>query len=304
MTRSDKRHPPHGAPNTARASVTTGDAATTDKVFVAESYAIHLRRARALRWSSAASPAYNLLFVLSGAARVVSESGADAPPSPFTLLAAPGDALEARAPRADALGVTLAPGYLLDCALRARLTRDDALVTFTRPHVRDGNLDALARALAAELRAEEAGQELIVSALVEQIAVQLLRRHANVRRSRELELSRAGLVDRRVRRAVELMHAHLERELPLEALASAAYLSPFHFARLFKKVTGASPHAYLAALRIERAKRLLAASDFSVTEIAQRVGYATSSHFAKAFRQSTGLTPRAFRTSLVSRHSD
>jgi AraC family transcriptional regulator len=89
--------------------------------------------------------------------------------------------------------------------------------------------------------------------------------------------------------------------LPLEELAAAAYLSPFHFARLFKKVTGASPHAYLAALRIERAKSLLATTDLSITETAARVGYSGSSHFAKAFRHATGLTPRGFRHAVVSR---
>jgi len=95
------------------------------------------------------------------------------------------------------------------------------------------------------------------------------------------------------------MHANLAEELPLEDLAAAAYLSPFHFARLFKKLTGLPPHAYLAALRIARARMLLATNDHSITEIAARVGYANSSHFGKAFRQSTGLTPRAFRAALV-----
>ncbi len=49
------------------------------------------------------------------------------------------------------------------------------------------------------------------------------------------------------------MHAHLDRDLPLEEIASAAHLSPFHFARLFKKLAGATPHAYLASLRAARA---------------------------------------------------
>lgn len=277
----------------------TSEAQSPDKVFLGENCSIHLRRARSLRWSSDASTSYNLLFAFDGLLRLTSASGADDLQSPVALLAAPGDALEARAARSHTLALTLAPTYVLDRALRARLTRDDAMINFTRAHVRDEKLNALARELALELRGEEAGQEVVVSALVEQITVQLLRRHANVRRSRELELSRVGLVDRRVRRAVELMHTHLDRELPLEELASAAYLSPFHFARLFKKVTGASPHAYLAALRIERAKSLLATTDLSVTEIAQRVGYASSSHFAKAFRQSAGISPRAFREALV-----
>ncbi|HEY9284192.1 MAG TPA: helix-turn-helix domain-containing protein, partial [Pyrinomonadaceae bacterium] len=206
----------------------------------------------------------------------------------------------ARGRDAETLSLTLSPAFLLDAAVRARLTRDDALITFRSPAVTgDARLAALAETLAAELRDQDAGHEIVLDALVEQLLVNLLRRHANISRRDELELSRVGLVDRRVRRAVELMHARLDRELPLEELAAAAYLSPFHFARIFKKATGASPHAYLAALRIERAQQLLAATDLSVTEIGSRVGYQSPSHFGKAFRQATGLTPRAFRAGLL-----
>ncbi len=120
-----------------------------------------------------------------------------------------------------------------------------------------------------------------------------------MRRSPELELSRAGLVDRRIRRAVELMHARMEESLPLEEIASAAHLSPFHFARLFKKLTGATPHAYLASLRTARAQTLLADTNLSITEVGARVGYDSPSHFAKAFRQSTGLSPSAFRKAII-----
>jgi AraC family transcriptional regulator len=114
-----------------------------------------------------------------------------------------------------------------------------------------------------------------------------------------MELSRAGLVDRRIRLAVELMHAHMSRELSLEEIAAAAHLSPFHFSRLFKKLTGSTPHAYLASLRAARARDLLAETDLSVTEVGARVGYMSSSHFSKAFRQSTGISPSAYRKALV-----
>jgi AraC-like DNA-binding protein len=217
------------------------------------------------------------------------------------LLSAPGDALNAvGAGYAKFLLLTLSPVFVLDCATRARLTRSDSVVTFSTPAVEsDARLARLALDLAGELLDEEAGQELVVTALVEQTLVHLLRRHANVRRSERVELSRAGLVDRRIRLAVELMHAQMHRDLSLEEIASAAHLSPFHFARLFKKLAGASPHAYLANLRAARAQTLLAETDLSVTEIGARVGYMSSSHFAKAFRQSTGLSPRAYRKALV-----
>jgi AraC family transcriptional regulator len=273
--------------------------AAHDKVLVSEQCTLHYGRARSLRWTSAASPAYGVLLLLDGTLRWRAVEHDGELRSPAALLSAPGDSVEATGAHAETIMLSIAPAYVLDCAVRARLTRDDALITFISTDVRDERLVRLARDISEELRDAESGQELVVAALVEQLVVRLLRRHANVRRAEGLELTRAGLVDRRLRRAVELMHAHLERELPLEELAEAAYLSPFHFARLFKKATGASPHAYLAALRIERAKSLLATTDLSITEIATRVGYSSPSHFTKAFRQSTGLAPRAFRAALI-----
>lgn len=274
-----------------------------DKIYVSEQFTIHYRRASRVHWTSDVRPAYAALFLLNGAFdwQLGGENAHEAE-SAAVLLSMPGQAVSVRGLRAEMLSVTLAPAYLLDCAVRARLTRDDALITFPSHLLTgDSRLQQLARELADELVEEAAGQELVVRALVEQGIVHLLRRYAGVRRSAEIELSRVGLVDRRIRRAVELMHAQLQHELPLEELAAAAYLSPFHFARLFKKVTGATPHAYLAALRIEQSQRILATTDLSITEIGARVGYSSSSHFGKAFRQATGLTPRAFRAALVAR---
>ena len=283
-------------------------------------FVVHYRAGRRLRWSSEARADYAALLLLGGRLRwhstqteqespiksdssvktaSVVESGEISEGS--ALLAAPGDVLHAAsAAGGRLLIVTLSPVFVLDCAARARLTRSDTVVTFPAHAVeRDERLARLARDLAEELLEEAAGQELVVGALVEHALVHLLRRYANLRRSERLELSRAGLVDRRIRLAVELMHAHMERDLPLEEIANAAHLSPFHFARLFKKLTGATPHAYLARLRAARAQTLLAETDLSVTEVGARVGYMSSSHFAKAFRQATGLSPRAYRNALV-----
>lgn len=278
-------------------------AQAADKIYARPPhFAVHYHRARRVRWGAGARTDYGALLLLEGTLRWSAEGGASGEIAERgALLFAPGDAPHA-ASRAGAeyLLLTLAPVFVLDCAVRAGLTRADAFINFRTPAVEhDARLARLARDLADELHEEAAGQELVVAALVEQMMVQLLRRYSNVRRSDALELSRAGLVDRRIRRAVELMHAQLGRDLPLEEIAAAAHLSPFHFARLFKKLTGATPHAYLAGLRAARAQELLAETDLSVTEVGARVGYASSSHFAKAFRQATGLSPRAFRRALV-----
>lgn len=291
-------------------------------------FSVHLRAGRRLRWSGGALTDYAALLLLRGEMRWRTGSNSEATDDATAssrreargestasegdfesgdiseaaaLLAAPGDELSAASVgAAEYVLVQLSPVFVTDCAARAGLSRTDMFVTFrTRAVKGDERLARLARDLADELREEAAGQELVVGALVEQALVHLLRRYANLRRSAHLELSRAGLVDRRIRLAVELMHAHLDRDLALEEIASAAHLSPFHFARLFKKLTGATPHAYLASLRAARARALLAETDLSITEVGARVGYMSSSHFAKAFRQSTGISPRAYRKALV-----
>ena len=198
--------------------------------------------------------------------------------------------------------LTFSPAFVTDHAVRMRLIGPEATVAF--PHwlvKRDERLGQWAQHLVSELAEERPGREIVILASVQQIIVQLLRHYSNMRRSPELELSRVGLIDRRIRRSVELMHAQLGYDLPLKTIAAASYLSPFHFARLFKKLTGSTPHAYLAGIRTTRAQSLLADAGLSVTEISSRVGYSSSSHFTKAFRETTGLTPRAFRKALVSR---
>jgi AraC family transcriptional regulator len=265
------------------------------------SFSIHYRKGRRLQWGTDARVDYGLLVVLAGRIRWRTRSGDEGElTSDGALIVAPGDALHAScAGNSEFIALTLSPVFVLDCAIRAGMIRAGAFVTFPVPAIEsDARLGQLARALIDELTEESIGQDVVLAAIIEQTLVHSLRRYGNVRRSDELELSRAGLVDRRVRRAVELMHANLNRDLPLETIAAAAHLSPFHFARLFKKLTGVTPHAYLGSLRVAHAQKLLAETDLSIIEVGSRVGYSSPSHFAKAFRQAFGISPRAFRQAL------
>jgi AraC family transcriptional regulator len=272
----------------------------SDRVFLRAHFALHYRRAARTRLVSDARADYIALFQLSG--HLSSKSGNDS----FELkegdaiLLDPGMSVTAHGRNVEYVQLTFSPSFILERAALAGMVGAGASVNFRALLVgQDRRLARFARDLAQELMEEEAGQEIVLGALVEQLTVYLLRHHSNVRRSEELELSRVGLVDRRIRRAIELMHAHMNRELPLEEIAAAAYLSPFHFARLFKKLTGTSPHAYLGNLRVARSQSLLAETDLSISEVSARVGYSSPSHFTKAFRQATGLTPSAFRKAIV-----
>jgi AraC-like DNA-binding protein len=72
-------------------------------------------------------------------------------------------------------------------------------------------------------------------------------------------------------------------------------MSPFHFARMFKKATGKPPHVYITAHRMEHAKHLLSDSELPLVDVAASVGFQTQGHFTGVFRKYCGVTPRVFR---------
>ena|SRR5438128_6205582 len=203
----------------------------------------------------------------------------------------------AEADEVDFVSIRIQPALVNEMAAEMGLTRATAEIVFRVTSVVDETLSAIARRIAAEATEERAGHQLMLDALVRELAIHLLRSYLTVRKSAQIELSRVGLVDRRLRRALEFMHDNYARELALEEIAASAYLSEYHFARLFKQVTGATPHVYLANLRIEKARRLLAETAHPIIEIAAMVGYQSQSHFTKIFKAITGLTPRAYRES-------
>ena len=217
------------------------------------------------------------------------------------LLLNPNETMRVPKSSEELLIVRLSPQLLIETATRLKLYRSGSNLLFSRASAQDEKLNAVLAAIHDELRESASGWREVIKSLVHQLVVYLLRAHMNLKRSEELELSRVGIVDRRLRRAIEFMHDHCARELSLAEIAAAAYLSEFHFARLFKKITGATPHAYLGALRIERARKLLAETDLAIIEVGARVGYNSQSHFTKIFREATGITPHAFRVAALSK---
>ena len=275
-----------------------------NRFFVSPDFSIQYRKAKQLVWQNQATTGYSLLTTLRGKLHYTIDDQRSTLEESESVVLEPNTTVNAKGQHVELLFLTFSASLVIQNATAMRLIPPKSIVTFTRDHMHgDRKLDVLLQEFAAELATEKPGREIVMRALVEQLLVHILRTYSTPRLSEELELSRVGLVDRRIRRSVELMHTQLDQELTLKALAAASYLSPFHFARLFKKLTGSSPHNYLAGIRAARAQLLLAETDLSVTEIGTRVGYLSGSHFTKAFRIATGATPREFRKSIVSRNA-
>ncbi|MGH3085779.1 MAG: helix-turn-helix transcriptional regulator [Rubrobacteraceae bacterium] len=83
--------------------------------------------------------------------------------------------------------------------------------------------------------------------------------------------------------------------LSLHDMAEIAHLSPYHFARVFRRVTDIPPGEFMTALRLERAKRLLLTTDLSATEVCFEVGYNSPGTFTTRFKELVGLPPGRMR---------
>ena len=101
--------------------------------------------------------------------------------------------------------------------------------------------------------------------------------------------------NRGVERAIAVMHQRLGDELTVDDLADAAFMSRHHFTRVFSKVTGVSPGRFLAAVRMQEAKRLLLQTDRSVTNVSLDVGYNSLGTFTRIFSDFVCLPPLRFR---------
>ena len=98
-----------------------------------------------------------------------------------------------------------------------------------------------------------------------------------------------------LRRARDLIDRRYADALDLEALATVAGMSKFHFLRCFADTYGLTPGLYLTHRRVERAQDLLRATNLTVTEICGLVGYQSLGSFSSRFKDLVGTTPSAYQ---------
>jgi len=103
----------------------------------------------------------------------------------------------------------------------------------------------------------------------------------------------------KIRPAIEFIHKNYSREIRLETLAATCSLSHYHFARVFKQVTGETPVNYLNQFRIYKAAALLANSRLPISDVAYMVGFVDEGYFSKCFRTHFGISPKQYRESSL-----
>jgi AraC family transcriptional regulator len=157
----------------------------------------------------------------------------------------------------------------------------------------DRRLGALVAAVHEEMVAGFPSGRLFLNSVEQAIAVVLVNGHAV--RHRPVQIYRGGLGSARLRRIKELVHAKMEDDLSLAEMAQSVGLSPAHFARMFRKSTGETPHQFVLRQKIDRAKTMLRAPDGRVLDVAAACGFKTQQHFAQVFRDLCRVSPTEYR---------
>jgi AraC family transcriptional regulator len=189
-----------------------------------------------------------------------------------------------------------------DAALMAAADESNREIEL-QPHRKfaDSRLGALVTAVHAEMLAGFPSGRLFLDSIEQAMAVALVSGQAV--RSRPVRMVRGGLGSSRLRRITDLVHARLEDELGLDELAQSVGLSTAHFARMFRKSTGQTPHQFVLRNRLERAKAMLRAPNARVLAVAVACGFKTQQHLAQVFRSVYGVSPTEYRQEFLGRET-
>jgi AraC family transcriptional regulator len=104
--------------------------------------------------------------------------------------------------------------------------------------------------------------------------------------------------DFRVRKALDLMRAHVGKRICFDEIARSVGLSRPHFFSLFKEQMNVTPNVYWNMLRMEEALRELECPEASLISVADSLGFTTQGNFSRFFRDHAGVPPRVYRSAV------
>jgi len=168
----------------------------------------------------------------------------------------------------------------------------DHLIT-RRPDL-TGEIFDLIKRIHLELPATSARARLAVKTYLKMILLLLLNYYAERRGAMEI-FDRQQRAIEQLRPLFDYLEANYQQPISVESAAAVLGLSKSHFMRLFKQVTGQPFVVYLNHFRIAKSQALLAATDFSISEVGLQVGFCDQSYFGFMFRNLLNMTPLQYR---------
>ena len=159
-------------------------------------------------------------------------------------------------------------------------------------NLRDEQKDILRylNAMVQEATCQQMSYELVCHNLLEILLIKILR-HQHF----DLEVGKQSKATKDISFIKHYLETYYHESIQLEDLASMTHLSRFYISHSFKKEIGMSPMEYLIDIRIKESKILLRTTNYSISQVADIVGFTTPTYFSKQFRKSTGISPTDYR---------
>jgi AraC-like DNA-binding protein len=101
-----------------------------------------------------------------------------------------------------------------------------------------------------------------------------------------------------VRQAKNFVYAHADEQVTLRQIADHVHLSKHYFCKIFKQATKITFTEFVARVRVENAKKLLANPRWRMAEVADNTGFYSISQFNRVFRRYAGNSPTGYRAAL------
>ena len=98
-----------------------------------------------------------------------------------------------------------------------------------------------------------------------------------------------------IKTAKDYILSNYSKDISLDDVSRQVNISPYYFSKIFKEETGEGFVEYLTRIRMEKAKELLATTEYSMKEICSMVGYADPNYFSRSFKKNVGVTPTEYK---------
>ncbi len=98
----------------------------------------------------------------------------------------------------------------------------------------------------------------------------------------------------KIRKSKAFMEKFYTEKIELNEIAKAAFMSRFHYVRIFQRMYGLTPRAYLRDLRISKAKALIKNGE-PITRVCFEIGYESLPTFSSVFKKCTGYSPKEYQ---------
>lgn len=141
-------------------------------------------------------------------------------------------------------------------------------------------------------------EDILKKAIIRSDANSVVKAHVHQRARRHFSENAPDIVSNSaetIETIKRYVREHIQDEISMEDIAEVVYLNAQYMVRMFKKQEGISILEYITNERIQLAQTLLRETDYTIYQVADRVGYPNYSYFSRVYKKITGKTPQEYK---------